>query len=380
MIVLVVVHVLMAVAHLAPHTYGTDALSFKSDINRYLALGDAHGVPGRDFTAEYPPLAILGMRAMAGHGLRTLAIRNGIAQLVADLTIAGVVFAVAGEIGALLYLGIGVMMLPFLLGEFELTAVALALLGVFLARRAPRTGGLLVAASVFVKPFGVLLVPVFALQRRWRALVSTVTGIAVGGVAWIAWSGLKGPIDVATFRGSRGWHTESTPGWLLGLLHTRSHYEGGAWRIGAPPSFVSFALTAATLGAVAVWWWSCRSLRTHADDLAPLGALLLWFSLATLFSPQFVAWLLPFAAIALARGLRRSAAAATAVVVLTWIRIEAIRTVRPDGFGARLMLGVRIVALAIAVWAVVADRRELAVRDADDAETAGAPEALAATP
>lgn len=360
LIVLVAAHVLLPVVVMTRPGFGHDNDARRGDTARYLAIGEAGGTPGRDFAVEYPPLAVLGMRALATNGLHGLVARNTVVQWAADGALAVALLALGGETALLAYLALSVLLLPFLLGEFDLFVVALAVVGLAVAHRRAIGGGALVAASAFVKPFTLVVVPILAVERRGRALVASLVTLALGGAGWLVWSGTRGIRDVVTYRGSRGWHAESTPGLVLALargLHSR--YEGGTYRVGAPPAAVNAILVLGVLGATVAWWWSGRNAVRAADSVGVVGALAIWLAGATLFSPQFIAWIVPFVALCFARGARRCAVVGSAAVALTVLRLATAPLYAPDGAAVRTVLALRSVTFVALVAAAVADRRDM---------------------
>ena len=128
-----------------------------------------------------------------------------------------------------------------------------------------------------------------------------------GAAAWVGWAGIDGPVQVLTFRGAKGWQIESTIGAVVHVFAgADAHIERGAARLGVVPDWARLGLPAlALLGVGAVWWLVHR--RPHApvhvvDGVAPVAAVATLLVGATLLSPQYVSWLLPFAAIAAAGG------------------------------------------------------------------------------
>lgn len=383
---LLALHVLVPLATIAQPGFGRDAASRYGDSGRFFALATADGVPGRDFRAEYPPLAVVGMRALGGRDVRDFSVRLAVVEWAADAAIALVLVGLGGTDAALVYLALSALFLPFLLGVFDLAVVAIALGAVALAQRRPRLGGVLLAVSAFVKPFGVLLLPAVGssdfgmrcsgadgareqrkrVRAAWAASAATLIG---GGLAWFAWSGRRGVLDVATYRASRGWHVESTPGVLLAVLGRRSgRMEQGALRIGAPPAWAGALIVGSTLVAILLWWGYAMR-RPGRPEVGALGAFAIWFLGATLLSPQFIAWFLPLVALAYVRGARRVATAGAVVVGLSVARL-AIHA--EDTAAVRVLVAVRVVAL---VAVIVAAARELDGRNAD-APPAGAPLAV----
>ncbi len=93
-------------------------------------------------------------------------------------------------------------------------------------------------------------------------------------------------------------------------------------RVGAPPRVLGLLLTLALVSAVAVAW--VRVARHGAPaglaEVVVVGASLVF---STLLSAQFIVWLLPFVAIAVASGVQRlerwAALASTATFAYWWL-------------------------------------------------------------
>jgi hypothetical protein len=112
---------------------------------------------------------------------------------------------------------------------------------------------------------------------------------------------------VLTFRGAPGWQIESTVGAVVHVFaHADARMEQGAARIGVVPDWARLGLPAlALVGVAGVWWLVHRrpSAPVHVvDGVAPVAAVSALLVGATVLSPQYVSWLLPFAAIAAAGG------------------------------------------------------------------------------
>jgi hypothetical protein len=248
---------------------------------------------------EYPPLAVAAARATVRHQpFHTAVTRLAVVMLTLDLA-AAVALAIgfSFEVAAA-YLLLGLPLLPFVYFRIDLLSVALAAIGMALvARRRPVAGGVVVAAGAFVKVWPAVLVPVlFARGERRAALAAAATG-AAGTLAWAAAAGVAGPVDVLTFRHARGLHIESVAGALWRVIgRQRIRFEAGAFRTPPVPGAVRLGLLAALIVAVgAATVWAARRRRPGRPELTAVAATV---ATAALFSPQYVAWLLPFAAIA----------------------------------------------------------------------------------
>ena len=304
-------------AHLSRGTFATS-----SDASRYRAIAEAPGTPYRDFDVEYPPAAlglfhVLGPRHFDAFRLRLLAL-----QVACQALIVGLLFLVWNRRAAWSYLVLSTPMLFVVYTSYDLVGVALAVTGAALVRRRhPVAGAIGLVIGAFTKVWPAVLVPgLLVPPRRLRAFV---TAVAVGGaglLGWIAWGGPGAIGQVVAYRGARGWQYESVPGSLFRLV-TRDalRFEGGAWRLGAPPRVLSILISVGAIAAVAgIWWLAVRGggVTVGVPETAAITAVLVF---ATLCSAHFLIWPLPFVAIAAAAGARRLERWAGAVALLTFL-------------------------------------------------------------
>jgi Glycosyltransferase family 87 len=220
------------------------------------------------------------------------------------------------------YLLLSLPLAPLLYYHYDLLGAACALGGLLLvARQRPGAGGVAWVAGAFLKLWPVVFVPRLLRARQPRAFVGAVALGIAGLFAWLLWGGLDGPGQVLTYRGAKGWEFESAPASLLRLL-TRGElrFEQGAMRVGAPPRVLGMMLAFALIGIILATWR--RAFMNGAPDGIPevvvVGSSLL---LSTLFSAQFMIWLVPFVAIAAAHGverIQRWAALASAATFAYW--------------------------------------------------------------
>ncbi len=287
---------------------------------QYRDLVAADGWPYRDKTVAFPPVSYLAFEAIEGHGSATTGGRLLVlTQVASDLVVAAALAAGWGRRAATAWL---LLLLPLLwdgwvLARIDLLSVALALGGLALVRRRrPTAGGIALAASALAKVWSVALLPGLVVERQHRAARTTVVTLVVAGVAWLAVGGVSGVLDVVFFGRSRGWQVESTVGALVFLVSGGPvRVEGGAWRIGTEPAGIGALLGLATLAGIAVaWWLAARRPDGLAPDHARLAAVGAVLVLAPVLSPQYLVWLLPFAAILAADALVIVLAAAATVL------------------------------------------------------------------
>jgi hypothetical protein len=301
--VLVLVSVIMAVPDFPSSAAG-----------RFHQIAHSSGVPYRDFLIEYP-IGQLGLIYLVGSwGLGTTRVLMAFVAFGADLAAFGSVLLGWGAAAARRYLLLGAPLLIFIYRRADLVAVALTALGLAVMRLG-RSGGAWLGAGVLFRLWPAVLVPVAFIERRTVALRSfigvTVTGLAV----WALLGGVGGLRQVASFRGASGWELESTVGAVVWAITGTHRFEQGANRTGVVSGWAVIVLTALlAAGLTAIW------LRARRSDLDPSGvpglaAVALLLALSPLFSPQFVAWLLPMGAVASLEGRRWGWLAALPLVI-----------------------------------------------------------------
>jgi hypothetical protein len=336
------------------------------DVRRYHRIAQAAGVPYRDFEVEYPPVTWAAIKMLNGRDNRETTIRVVVSQLLCDIAIAAALAFGWSRRAALAYLvlGLPLVLYPFIYLRLDLLSVALAAWGFALVRKDRwRGGGVLLAVACFAKLWPLAVLPMLAFQRRWRALATTLVTGALGLVVWVAVAGYDGIQQVMTFRNSVGWQIESVVGALVRMFnHDTVHVESGAWRVGASAAQWSRPLGAAMVATVAAVWWLASRRRDDAvaiEVVAPLAAIGAFLALAPILSPQYVCWLLPFAALAVVAGARAMAAISAAVVALSSMLLYVIKDVIWGENAATVLLLVRngLVVALIVVGMVQLGRR-----------------------
>lgn len=270
-----------------------------NNARRFHEIARIDGTPYRDAAVEMPPVAVALIEALDGDTAADLADRLTIAMAIAEVGCAFAIRAGWGPRAASRYWLLGTPLAYHAYLRLDLASVLLALVALLLVRRGRwAMGALALAAGVFTKVWPVALVPSLTARGRRRALAATATVLAAGGIAWVAWVGIQGPIQVATFRGATGWEFQTPAGlflWKVRGLPLR--FESGALRVGEVATLARMALPLLWMGIVA--WVAVRTRRrpTLADGpgaVASVGTLLLT---STLFSDAYLTWLVPWAAI-----------------------------------------------------------------------------------
>jgi hypothetical protein len=320
---------LIGAAHVVVGTDWSHMNFTTGDNLRYREIAHAHGIAYRDVDVEFPPLSWAAVKIIGAGSSPSASGRALVAlQLACDVAVASALAWAWSKRAAIAWL---VLLVPFLwdgwiFARIDLLSVALAVGGLTLARRgAARTGGAVVGAAVLAKLWPAAVAPGLLIERRRTALWWAAAITAVGGLLWWIVGGTAGLRQVTTFRGAKGWQVESTLGSVLHLLgNSNFRGEAGAARIGTQPGWSRPLLAAAVVAAVAaIWWLAARAARHQRDDqsvaviaaLASVAAVAAVLVLAPIISPQYVVWMLPFAAIAVSD--RLLLAFAGIVVVLT---------------------------------------------------------------
>ena len=293
---LLLLPLLLAEAHALPARTGRVVIP---DATRYQQVLTHPGRPYRDFPVEYPPALLGAARVLHGSTVVGTLVRLGFFSLVLDVGVAWLLWVGWGRDTALAYLVLGLPLAFFVYFRLDLLSVALALLGMWLIRRRREVaGGVGLALASFTKIWPLALVPLLAARRRWRGAVVAAGSIAVGLVLWVAWGGPHGPTQVLTLRGATGWQVEGFVGSIQwALFGATPRFELGALRVGhvsTPAAVLSLLAGLAVLAVVYV-----RSSRTSAstEGIPALAATTTLVLVAPVLSPQYLCWLLPWAAI-----------------------------------------------------------------------------------
>jgi len=325
---LIVVRLLTFTYLVASHQDTVDG-GIAGDVRRYDQMATAEGVPYRDFQVEYPPVTFAIIKLTHGPSLGVSITLVAISQLLCDILISFIlrwVWSVRTQ-AAYLVLGLPLVAFPFVYARIDLATVLLVVAGLALVRRGKSaSGGAMIAIAVLAKLWPFAVAPVLLIERRWRGVVALVVTGTLCLAGWLALAGTSGIQQVFSFRDATGWQVESLPGILWHLRDpSRIKFESGAFRTGIMPVWARPALNLVSLVFIGVsWWWAERRRRQGASDdawyaVAPLACVLSLLIFAPILSPQYIVWMLPFAAIIAARGDRLIAGLTLAVTTVTTI-------------------------------------------------------------
>lgn len=340
-------------------------------------------LPFRDVAFEYPPLGALPLwlAGLAGTGEGSYRLAFGLLMLAAAfaaLVLTGRLARLTGgdERRALLAFAA----LPLLAGamvrtHFDLLPVALALgaLALIVGRRV-ELGFVVLGVGAMTKAFPLLLAPVALAWlvgrgegREARAAAALGITLAVLGVAWVAVSP-EGAWDAVAYHVDRPVQVESVPAAALSVFdllggaapeHVFSHRSDGLEHPAADALAGAFGLGFAGLLA----WLAATAARRpepRALVLASLTAVAAFAALGKVLSPQFLIWVAPLGALALAWRMHALAATIGAATLLTLAEFPSryFDVVDREPF-ALALVGVRDAVLLLAVGlAAAALRRE----------------------
>ena len=310
------------------------------------AFLDGH-LPYRDVSFEYPPLAwpVLAVGGLAGD---QDAYRVAFALLAIALTVMMVLFCgrladvTGGDRGAAL---VGAAAAPLLCGamlrtHFDLVPVVLTLAALtLLCADRPRAGLAVLGVAVAVKLYPLVIVPVVLAwlvargQRRaaaeGAATLAIVVVVAYGAAAALS---VDGTIDSFTYHLDRPVQVESSPAVVVRALDSVGlgtampndgfRSDGLDHPAGDTVTAVFAALLAAAVALLATG--AARAPDERALVLASLAATVAFACLGKVLSPQFLTWVIPLMALALAWRMRALAALAALAAVLTLIEFPGL--------------------------------------------------------
>ena len=321
-----------------------------SAAHRFYDIAHHPGIPWRDTPVEYAIGDYVVIRAVGWGSLALTRMLLAVVAFTADLVAWRAVARGWGRDAAIRYLWLGAPLLIFLYRRSDLVPVALAALGLAWARRdRERAGGIALGVAALSKLWPVVVAPALALERKTRALTTAVIAAVAGIVVWIAIGGFDALRQVGTFRGSTGWEIGSAIGVPVWAFTGQHRFEEGANRAGTIPAGAPEALLALTVVTVTTIWLLARRRDEQpagAPALAAAAALLVF---SPVFSPQYVAWLLPWAAVAGGDGRRWTWLGAAPVIITGALVTIWYVDVDLGPGGNQLVLGARNLSVAVIV-------------------------------
>jgi hypothetical protein len=257
--------------------------------------------PYRAFPVGTMPIETSIDRLVGAGGAGAATARITILAFLADLATASALLWGWGRRPAIVYLLLGLSLLSFLYLRFDLVSVALAAWAIaWLRHRGAALGGAALGVATMAKLWPIVLLPIVWMRRAWRpATVAFGAVIVAVGAWWYLTGGPKGPFQVLTFQGARGWDTQSTVGsvlWLLGRGTPMPEFD--VLRVGDASTWARGILVVGLAACeIAIWRRAARRERDPAGGGA-LAAVVATVVFAPQFSLQYAAWLLPWTALA----------------------------------------------------------------------------------
>ena len=307
----------------------------------YADLLHAGQLPYRDFGFEYPPLAAipLWLAGLPGLDDPTYAVSFGVLMALCLLAVQQLAARLAGGARASLTVAWLFVATPVLIGaslrtHFDALPVALALAALLaLSRNRYDLGFALLGVGTMTKLFpgllaAVALVWLAAGRGEWRAALRGGAIFAAVVVAISLPLAGAGYADSFRFHLERPVQIESTAASVLFALggsdvtgtnlrpdrFKSNGLDGG--HADLVEAVFALLLVAALCG---VGWLAARGPDARHMALCGFAALLAFVTLGKVFSPQYVIWLAPFAALCWVWGLRAVALLTAAAIVLTHV-------------------------------------------------------------
>jgi hypothetical protein len=287
-------------------------------------LARSPATPYRAFPVGTMPIETVVDRVIGGGGAGAAMARIAIVAFLADLAAAWALSWGWGRRPAIVYLLLGLPLLSFVYLRFDLVSVALTAWGIaWIRHRGEAAGGIALGLATMAKLWPLVLLPIGWMRRTWRpAMVSFGAVVLVVGAWWYLTGGPKGPFQVLTFQGARGWDVQSSVGsffWILGRGIPVPEFD--VLRVAHASVLARGVLFLGLLACeLAIWR---RAVRSDLDPSggAALAAVTASIVFAPQFSAQYAAWLLPWTALAFEGdgSDQRAATAAGVAVALTGV-------------------------------------------------------------
>lgn len=297
------------------------------------------------------------------------------------------------------WLAAGVAIGPLLLLRFDLVTGAAVGVALVVAAARPRAAAVLMALATGIKLWPAVLIGVVGAPARPRrpyvmaiAIASAV--LVLASLAGYGWDRLLTPLEYQTGRGLQIESLAAYPSmvlWALGVDGFVVDYPAASlsFEVSGPGTAVAAIVATAGTAVVLLWvlWSTARLWRLRGGAHLLLAAAWVTLSSACLlvltnkvFSPQYLAWLVPVAVsvLALDRGVRARtaaylalAAAVSAHVLFPWLYPALTGPVPVDGSVAAVaLIGIRLVLVCALAW--VATRQAWTLLRAAERETAAA--------
>jgi len=332
----------LAVVYALATTAGPFSDTTVNDLFVYRTYADllaAGQLPYLDFGFEYPPLAALGLwlAGLPGRDEATYAVSFALLIAPFVLAIQWLAALLAGARAGVTVAWL-LVLTPVLIGaslrtHFDAIPIALALGGLLaLVRERTQLGFVLLALGTMTKLFPALLaataiVWLVARGERRAALRGAAIFVALVAAISLPFAG-HGYVDSFRFHLDRPVQIESTPATVLFVLGGSEvtgtnlrpdRFKSNGLDGGAAQTVVRLFAVALALALAAILALAARRPDVRQLVLCAFAALLAFVALGKVFSPQYVIWLAPFAALAWVWRERIVALLTAGAIVLTQV-------------------------------------------------------------
>jgi hypothetical protein len=340
-------------------------------------------LPYRDIAFEYPPLAapVIGLPGLAGTGAEAYKWTFALVMLALAYWVLLLVRSLARRTGGDERLAVlAVALAPLLTGamvrtHFDLLPVALALAALVLVVRGQAVAGLAVlGVATMTKGFPIVVAPVVlawlvargerqAALRGACALAAVVALVAGASVALSP----SGSLDAIRYQTERPVQIESLPSYGVRTIEALggedavavSSYKSDGLEHSAGDALAAIS---AAFGLAVIALFTLASARRPDDPraltLAALGAITAFATFGKVLSPQYLVWVLPLGALALAWRLWLLAAAVGVATLLTLVEFPTryFDLVDGDAFPVAVVAVRDLVLVAVVALAALAVR------------------------
>ncbi len=292
-------------------------------------------VPYRDFSLEYPPLALLpfvlprllklGQPLSFARYAWLYVLENGVLSILTSLVLMQVASRLRSRRSArqtlFVYVLLVIVTAPILMDRYDLfpaLLTLLALLGILVRR--PMLAGIWLGLGIAAKLYPVILLPIFCTyyitSREYRGLIRLLLGTIGATLLTLlpfALSAHGQLLSFLNYHKSRGLQLETLPagvlslGHVLGLTPVKVIFDYGAYEVVSPfvgsiLKWLAWAFLLAMLAVIAICFSRFRQEQitngaVSAKSLVVyiVAVVLVFIATGKVFSPQYIIWLLPFA-------------------------------------------------------------------------------------
>ena len=344
-------------------------------------------VPYRDFALEYPPLALLPfvLPRLATFGqpidfsgyVWLFLVQNAIFSTLIALTIAQIRGLRAAWPALALYAVLVAVSAPLLPWRYDLFPALLTMLALLcVLRQRPGWAGIWLGLGVAAKLYPAVLLPIFGayylVGKNWSALLRLALGSAGALAVTLLPFVLIAPGPLLSFlryHQMRGLQLESLPAGVivlahvLGMIPAKLVFNYGALHVDSPAAAVALrwlpVVMVLVFGVVLAGVW-VRFCEEQAAGGRVTSESLIAYSLATLlafiitnkvFSPQYIIWLLPFAALLRLR--QAGALLAICAITITLFPFNYDHLLAMELLPALLLNGRNLLVVALLIWLLV---------------------------